>query len=140
MVETAKFQERLSDATTSLSQELKEVLKPWISSNILLKYQDNLLRDVLRPACKLQSLMACSQSEYFWELPKIQRGKRPDSAIAHMWTFKNIEFWRPTTYEDIDSVFNCLFPALFRRRVDGGGNQLVAKPIVLAYKKKTSQG
>jgi len=129
-----------SEVIPSHSRDLLKALKIWISSNTAARHRKSLVKDVLRPACHLQSSMACSQSEYVWKTPQVERGRRPDLALAHTWTLRNVLFWRPAIYDDIEGVFHCLFPALYRRSQDNKDDQLVAKPIVLVYNSKTSQG
>ena len=136
LVQSAKFKEgQKRGLIPQFSEELEKILKLWISPGTLSKHRLSITENIIRPACELQTKMACSQSEYFWKEPAVERDKTLSPDIAKSCALKNLYFWRPVTYNEGDSVFHCLFPALYRRAKTNETDRLLVKHIVLTFKK-----
>ena len=136
LVQSVKFKEgQRGRLVPNFSEELRQVLKLWITPDTLSRHRLGIMENIVRPACELQMKMACSQSEYFWKEPAIERDKPLSTDVAKACTLKDIYFWRPVSYNDGDSVFHCLFPALYRRAKAKETDQLLVKHVILTFKR-----
>ncbi|KAK6080315.1 hypothetical protein SCUP234_05256 [Seiridium cupressi] len=131
---TEVFMRRKEDKTRELSEDLKDEIARWIGDSSLTSH-GTFVGEMVQQAVDLHQELTCTSFDFFFDThgpARLVRGEVPDESRTILWGLLDVVKWRPL-HGNIGGIFQCLYPALYRRGSQDEEDVLVVPPVILAY-------